>query len=86
MFIGGHRSLDWGGVEPEAEFLLNPSMIVLPCCTSPVRALLGGQGLETLGAALPHLGPNTHCSIVPASVDKAGGVKKGGDTVYVGSC
>lgn len=41
MFIGGHRSLDWGGVEPEAEFfLLNHQ---LPSCTSSVRVLLGDQ-------------------------------------------
>lgn len=43
MFIGGHRSGDWGGVEPEGEFLLNPSVTPLPSCTSSVRALLGGQ-------------------------------------------
>lgn len=63
MFIGGHRSPDWGGVEPGAEFLLNPSMIILPSCTSSVRALLRGRGWRRR-AALPHLGPNTHCSIV----------------------
>lgn len=69
MFIGGHRSGDWGGVEPEGEFfLLNPSVTLLPSCTSSVRALLGG--LETLSAALPHLGQNTHCSIVLAFVDR----------------
>lgn len=71
------------GVEPEAEFfLLNPSVTPLPSPpshpppslslptrnASSVRALLAGR--ETLGAALPHLGPNAHCGIVLASGDR----------------
>ncbi len=76
MFIGGHRSGEWGGVEPEGEFfLLNPSVTLpsprfLPSLVSAssVRALLRGR--ETLSAALPHLGPNAHCGIVPASGDR----------------
>lgn len=73
MFIGGYRSGELGRVEPKGEFFLFEfvSDSTLPSFSSPpisafsVRALLGGW--ETLRAALPHLGPNTHCSIVLAS-------------------
>lgn len=81
--------LDWGGVEPEAEFLLKPSTIVLPCCSSPVRALLRGQ--DWRHSARP--GPPTpwakrtlqYCSCI---CGQAGGVKRGevgggGDTQYM---
>lgn len=71
MFIGGHRSGEWVGVQPEGEFfLLNPWLcpLLVPPPPLSVRALLRGR--ETLSTALPHLGPNAHCGIVLASGDR----------------
>lgn len=82
MFIGGHRSREWGGVEPEGEFfLLNPSVTLpsphlSPLFASSVEALLGRR--ETLSAALPHLGPNTHYGIVLTTRGQTGWVRRAG--------
>jgi len=54
-----------GGVEPEGEFFSLRALLVTPPGS---LALLGGR--ETLGSALPHLGPNAHCDIVLASGDR----------------
>lgn len=68
------RGMGWGGargrillVESVSDSTLSLSPPPHPFASS-VRALLGGW--ETLSAALPHLGPNTHCGIVIASGDR----------------
>lgn len=82
MFIGGHRSVDWGGVEPEAEFLLKPSMVVLPCCTSPVRALLRGHDWRRSARPSHTLG-QTHTAVLFLHLWTGGWGEKGGGTQYM---
>lgn len=63
MFIGdAGQGNGWGGAG--GRILLVESVSDTPGSL----ALLGGR--DSLSAALPHLGPNAHCSIVLASGDR----------------
>lgn len=74
MFIGGHRSgtRGWGGARGRI-LPVEPTSDSAPLLHLLCRSIVSRPADARRGAALPHLGPNAHCSIVPAHADRQDG-------------